>query len=233
MRKVRIRTIGSELLRNNPRIVHANLGSEDLLRKPRIRTQSSGIVQLDLGHLRQQTHDRSRTQSSFLLHKPRIRTQSSGIAQPNLGHPRQQTHDRSRTQSSSAIRVNEATIDCTRKAVRPFAAKKPRSIAHAKQLGHPLQRTHVAAVRMAELFCMRDRSWVCCREWPRFGCAILDDCVRIRGLRSKIRRSEVCVRDPRIIAQSSDPRFAQQNPWMVRIRTLRITYTCTLTHISV
>ena len=37
--------------------------------------------------------------------------------------------------------------------------------------------------------------------------------------------SEVCVRDPRIIAQSSDPRFAQQNPRMVRIRTLRITYT--------
>ena len=37
--------------------------------------------------------------------------------------------------------------------------------------------------------------------------------------------SEVCVRDPRIIAQSSDPRFAQQNPGMVRIRTLRITYT--------
>ena len=36
--------------------------------------------------------------------------------------------------------------------------------------------------------------------------------------------SEVCVRDPRIIAQSSDPRFAQQNPGMVRIRTLRITY---------
>ena len=38
--------------------------------------------------------------------------------------------------------------------------------------------------------------------------------------------SEVCVRDPRIIAQSSDPRFAQQNPRMVRIRTLRITYVC-------
>ena len=32
------------------------------------------------------------------------------------------------------------------------------------------------------------------------------------------------MRDPRIIAQSSDPRFAQQNPRMVRIRTLHITY---------
>ena len=30
--------------------------------------------------------------------------------------------------------------------------------------------------------------------------------------------------DPRTIAQSSDPRFAQQNPRMVRIRTLHITY---------
>ena len=30
--------------------------------------------------------------------------------------------------------------------------------------------------------------------------------------------------DPRIIAQNSDPRFAQQNPRMVRIRTLRLTY---------
>ena len=36
--------------------------------------------------------------------------------------------------------------------------------------------------------------------------------------------SDVCMRDPRIIAQSSDPRFAQQNPRMVRIRTLRLTY---------
>ena len=159
MRKVRIRTIrvfccanlGSELLRNNPRIAHANPGSAVLLRKPRIHTQSSGIAQPNLGHLRQQTHDRSRTQSSFLLHKPRIRTQSSGIAQPNLGHPRQQTHDRSCMQSSSAIHVNEATIDCTGKAVRPSTAKKPRSIAHAKQLGHLLQRTHVAADGRAAL----------------------------------------------------------------------------------
>ena len=32
------------------------------------------------------------------------------------------------------------------------------------------------------------------------------------------------MRDPRSIVQSSDPRFAKQNPRMVRIRTLRITY---------
>ena len=73
---------------SDPRVCCANLGSAILLRKPRIRTQSSGIAQPNLGHLRQQTHDRSRTQSSFLLRKPRIRTQSSGIAQPNLGHQR-------------------------------------------------------------------------------------------------------------------------------------------------
>ena len=205
---LRIRTIrgfccanlGSELLRNNPRIAHANLGSEDLLRKPRIRTQSSGIAQPNLGHLRQQTHDRSRMQSNFSLRKPRIHTQSSGIAQPNFGHPRQQTHDRSRTQSSSAIRVIEATIDHTRKAVRPSAAKKPQSIAHAKQLGHPLQRTHVAAdgraalrarsivgllPRMAEVW-LRDPRRL--RADPRFACAILGLLrkSRIRGLRSKI-----------------------------------------------
>ena len=35
--------------------------------------------------------------------------------------------------------------------------------------------------------------------------------------------SEVCVRDPRW-RKSSDLRFAQQNPQIVRIRTLRITY---------
>ena len=32
------------------------------------------------------------------------------------------------------------------------------------------------------------------------------------------------MRNPRIIAQSSDPGFAQQNPRMVQIRTLRLTY---------
>ena len=62
---------------------------------------------------------------------------------------------------------------------------------------------------MAELLRLRDRSWVCCCGWSRFGCAILDDCVWIRGLRSKsadprfaqqILGSDVCVRDPRIIA---------------------------------
>ena len=135
--------LGSRTQTSDPRICCANLGSADLLRKPRIRTQSSRIAQPNLGHLRQQTHDRSRTQAAR--------------------HTRQRSHDRSRTQSSSAIHGNEPTL-----------------------------------LRMAELLCMRDRSWVCCRGWPRFGCAILDDCLRIRGLRSKICGSEVCAANLRI-----------------------------------
>ena len=61
----------------------------------------------------------------------------------------------------------------------------------------------------------------CCRGWPRFGYAIINDCMWIRGLRSKSA-------DPRqtsdpmfacailgLLRQGSDPRFAQQNPRMV------------------
>ena len=65
MRKVRIRTIrgfccanlGSELLRNNPRIAHVNLGSEDLLRKPLIR----GFCCANLGSARNLLGSRSQT----------------------------------------------------------------------------------------------------------------------------------------------------------------------------
>ena len=66
---------------NNPTIAQANLRSEDLLRKPRIR----GFCCANLGSARNHTR----------------------IAQPNLSHPRQRSHDRSRKQSSSAIRVNK------------------------------------------------------------------------------------------------------------------------------
>ena len=38
-----VQSTDSEVLCYNPRIVHANLGSNNLLRKPRIRTQSSKI----------------------------------------------------------------------------------------------------------------------------------------------------------------------------------------------
>ena len=64
----------------------------------------------------------------------------------------------------------------------------------------------------------------CCLGWPRFGCAILDDCVWIRGLRSKSADPMFACAILGFLRQSSDPRFAQQNPRMVRIRTLRLTY---------
>ena len=135
MCKVRIRTIRrfccanlrSELLRNNPSIAHANLGS----------------------------------------------------ARNILGSPNQ----------TSAIRSNKPTIDHARRAARPSASTKPQSIAHV---------------------CMHDRSWAGLLLW------MAEVWLRIRGLPSKIRGSEVCVCDPRIILQSLDPRFAQQNPQDVR-----------------
>ena len=74
----------------------------------------------------------------------------------------------SRCNQTSAIRGNKPTIDRARRAARPSASTKPQSIAHV------------------------------CRGWPRFGCAILEDYVWIRGLPSKIRRSEVCAANPQI-----------------------------------
>ena len=47
---------------------------------------------------------------------------------------------------------------------------------------------------------------------------------QIRGLCSKSSDLRFACAILRIIAQSSDPRFAQQNPRMVQIRTLRLTY---------
>ena len=59
--------LGSCTQTSDLRICYANLRSADLLRKPRIRTQSSRIAQPNLGHPRQQTHDRSHTQSSSAI----------------------------------------------------------------------------------------------------------------------------------------------------------------------
>ena len=63
LRKPRI-----QALHNNARIAHANVGSKDLLCKPRIRTQSSRIAQPNLGHPWQQTHNRLCKQSSSAIH---------------------------------------------------------------------------------------------------------------------------------------------------------------------
>ena len=143
-------------------------------------------------------------------------------------------------------------IDCASEAARPSAETKPQPIVRAKQFDLLQQRSHErlhtqssSPIRSNEAQSIAQSrthsSSVVCRQrwltinkyivirafrgWPIFGCAIIDDCVWIRGLRSKIRGSEVCMYDPRIIAQSSDPRFAQQNPRTVQIRTLRLTYT--------
>ena len=79
-------------------------------------------------------------------------------------------------------------------------------------------------LRMVEPLRLRDRSWVCCRGWPRFGCAILDDCMSIRGLRNKSSDPMFACAILGLLRQSLDPRFAQQNPRTVLIHTLRLTY---------
>ena len=90
LRKPRIRA-----LRNNPRIAHANLGSEDFLRKPNIH----GFCCANLGFARNILGSRNQTSSI-------------------CGN--ESTIDREQ-KSSSAIRINEATIDraclCTRSIV--------------------------------------------------------------------------------------------------------------------
>ena len=126
----------------------------------------------------------------ILLCKPRIRTQSSRIVEPNLGHPWQQTHDQSRKQSTSAIRSNEDTMGHESKAAWPSAAKMPRSIAHAKQLGHSQDDRGIVACRAGMcalsvylsvcccgwLSCLACTiSWLLCHRWQNcFACAI--DC---------------------------------------------------------
>ena len=187
LRKPRIRA-----LRNNPRIAHANLGSEDLLRKPRIR----------------------------------------GFCCTNLGSARNHLGSRNQT---SAIRGNKPTIDRARKAARPSAATWvrcsgwPSCFACAIDRGFfavdgrtalPVRSIVASLTWMVELLCMRDRSWVCCRGWPRFSCAIPEDCVRIRGLRSK---KLLCVHDRSWVCCGRWPRFGCAIPEdCVRIRGLHV-----------
>ena len=146
MRKVRIRTIlgfgctnlGSELLRNNPRIAHVNLGSEDLLRKPLIR-----------GFAAQTSDPHAIFWDRAAKPRPSVATNPQSIA-----HAKQLFA--AQTSVPHAIFWDRATKP------RPSAAKKPRSIAHAKQLGHPRQRGFLRArsivgllPRMAEVW-LRD-----------------------------------------------------------------------------
>ena len=94
-----------------------------ILCKPWICTQSSRIAQPNLGHLRQQPHNRSRKQSSSAICGNEVtidHTSTSNAAQQPTG--------------------KETTIDNSRKAARPFMAANPRSIMHALQLCR--QRSH-------------------------------------------------------------------------------------------
>ena len=125
----------SELWRNNPRIVHANIGSEDLLRKPQIHTQSSRIAQPNPGHPRQQTHDRLRKRSSSAIHRNEATTDRARKAvRPSAA----KSHERSHS-----------------KAAHPSAATKhnrSRSRAHTLRLCRQRWLTIVGSLpRMAEL----------------------------------------------------------------------------------
>ena len=135
-----------------PRIAHAYLGSEDLLRKPRI----CGFCCANLGFAG--NHLGSRNQiSSIRGNKPTI-DRARKLNQ--LRHPRQR----------GFIAANGRADLCARSIVASLP-RWPNCFACA------IDRGFVDAY--AELLCVRDRSWVCCRGWPRFGCAILEDCVRI------------------------------------------------------
>ena len=138
--------------------------------------------------------------SSFLfvyvsvMRKVRIRT-IQGFCCANLRSTRNHLGSRNQT---SAIRGNKP-IDHARKAARPSTSTKPRSIVHAKQFGHSRQRSLDRARKAARPSAAMNpqcHGWLSC-----FACTIdrgfvvadgrglaLDDCVRIRGLRSKILR---------------------------------------------
>ena len=107
MRKVRIRTI--------PGFCCANLGSElcAIILGSRTQTSDPRISCTNLRSARNLLGLCSQT-SAIRGNKPTI-----DRARKAARHTRQRSHDRSRTQSSSA-----------------YASTKPRSIAHAKQLGH-------------------------------------------------------------------------------------------------
>ena len=102
----------------------------------------------------------------------------------------------------------QSIVLCCREWVSCFACAIVRGFFAAEGRTALRARSVVASfLRMAELLHLRDRSRVCCHRWPRFGCAILDDCW-IRGLCSKsadprfaqqIFGSDVCVCNPRII----------------------------------
>ena len=191
-------------LRNIPRIAHANLGSEDLLRKPRIRMQSSRIAQPNLGHPRQQTHDRSRTQSSLAIHG-------------NVGSL-QRMAKLLCVRDRSWLLLCRGWPNCFACTIdRGFVDADDRAALRARSIVGLLPRMAKVWLRVAA----DGRGLVaCCRGWPRFGCAIPEDCVRAdprfslqkAALRARSivgllpQMAEVWLRDPRRLRV--DPGFA-------------------------
>ena len=194
-----------------------------LLCKPRIRTQSSRIAQLNLGHPRQQTHDRSRTQSSSAI-------------RGNVGSLQWMAEllcvrDRSWLLCRGWPNCFACTID------RGFVDADGRATWRAQSIVGLLTRMAEVWLRVAadgRGLVARSQKIACgsefCAAKSCFACAIDRGFIAAdgRGLAARSQKiacgSEVCMRDPRIIAQKLGPRFAQQNPRMVRIRTLHITY---------
>ena len=159
-------------LRNNPRITHANLGSEDLLCKPRIR----GCYCANLGSAR--NHLGSRNQTSAI-------------------HGNKPTIDRAR----KAARPSTATWVRCSGWPSCFACAIDRGFFFAADGRTALRVRSIVAslMRMAELLCVRDRSLFCYRGWPRFGCVLLRMAVvwlcdprRLRACGSEVFAAKSC-----------------------------------------
>ena len=118
-------------LRNNPRIAHANLGSADLLCKPRIR----GFCCISLGPAHNHLGSRNQT-SAIYSNKPMI-DRARKAARPSV---------------TMWVRCHRWP-SCFACAIdRGFFAADGRTALYARSIVASLP-------RMAKLLCMRDRSW--------------------------------------------------------------------------
>ena len=103
--------LGLRTQTSDQRICCTNLGSADLLRKPRIHTRSSRIAQPNLSHPRQQTHDRSRKRSSSAIRRNKATTdcarkavRPSAAKKPQtIEHAKQLAHSRQRSTIDHAV----------------------------------------------------------------------------------------------------------------------------------
>ena len=105
--------LGLRTQTSDPRICCANLGSADLLRKPRIHTQSSRIAQPNLGHPWQKTAiDRaSEASRPFAETKPQLI-----VCVKQFDLLRQRSHERSHAQAArpSAATKHDRSRSCAR-----------------------------------------------------------------------------------------------------------------------